>query len=43
MNGTALATLSSLRVALDRLPRNAPCVLHVQRGPRLMFVPLELE
>jgi serine protease Do len=43
MNGAPTATLSALRVALDRLARNAPCVLHVQRGPQLFFVPLELE
>jgi S1-C subfamily serine protease len=43
LNGAKVATLSALRVGLDRLPKSAPCVLHVQRGPQLIFVPLELE
>jgi serine protease Do len=43
LNGVPVATLSALRVALDRLSRSAPCVLHVQRGPQLVFVALELE
>jgi serine protease Do len=42
-NGTMVASLEDLRKALARTPAGGACVLHVQRGPGLRFIPLELD
>jgi S1-C subfamily serine protease len=43
MNGTPVTDLASFRSSIDRLAPGAPCVLHVQRGDRLLYVAVELE
>jgi serine protease Do len=43
VNGSPVAGLPALRGALAAIPPRGACVLHVQRGQRLMFVALELE
>ena len=43
VNGTNVAGLSDFRAVVDKLPSRAACVLHVQRGTRLLYVAIELE
>jgi serine protease Do len=43
VNGTPITGLTGLRSAIGNVKPHGACVLHVQRGPRLMFVTLDLE
>jgi serine protease Do len=43
VNGTNVAGLSDFRAAVGKLPPRAACVLHIQRGTRLLYVGIELE
>jgi serine protease Do len=43
VNGLRVATVAELRAAVAKVPPGGPCVLHVQRGATLLFVPLVLD
>jgi serine protease Do len=43
LNGQPATSIAALRAGLAKLPSGAPCVLHVQRGPALVYVALLLD
>ena len=43
VNKQPILGLAGLRTALDTLAPRTPCVVQVQRGPRLMFIAFEIE
>jgi serine protease Do len=43
LNGQPATSIATLRSGLAKLPSGAACVLHVQRGPALVFVSLLLD
>jgi serine protease Do len=43
LNGQPTPTVAALRTLLAKMPAGAVCVLHLQRGPALLFVTLVLD
>lgn len=43
VNATLIAGLADLREELSKIPPGGACVLHVQRGEKMMFIALEVD